>query len=717
MGISGTLDLIMDKQSAYFATSQLTRAYDLAGPQAPTSLHLRNQENSVALGGMRRPDLSVRSNPLYRSIGAKLHIMASDFIKDFPSSLNVIRGLRAGDEVSGFSDKILSDFRSLWFSVLGSSETPKPLGPDAAALQAWGEAVNDPDLAHVLPHWLRHGAPIGILEPIEVTGVFPAVTPGELRDPYSIYSELAGWSNYSSAEDEIGIVNELLEAQEAKKHCKFFDTMDELCDYLGVDDVILTKLALISKQKPDKSWKHRLIWDLLRSDVNAAVELKERIVLPRIQDAVEDALELRKSGGQLEWMVLDISDAFHNVPMRPSERRFSCGKVGDRYVVFEVLCMGGKSAPNVWGRYAAGLGRITASVFDPSEFRDEIYVDDPLMAAVGTEEDRDITFTIALLVLQTTGFPLAWSKGVVGTQVTWIGAQLTVLPFSIEVSVPEDKLDTLQALTTDIGKSVVAGRRLIRSYCGKLSFVAGMVPIIRPFLSMLWGALSSKAPKLPGGLIHTRQLKVAIDWMHALLQGRHGPLVRDFPLQVQMADEGDFIATDACPWGYAGVKFERHHPVAWFATPLTTDDLRRFHASRGESRHNTTWEALALLVAIRLWLPGTTVTARVRSDSLSALRSMVKLASKSADLNLIARELALDSVHGLYTIGMATHIPGVSNILPDDLSRMWAPDPHAFPKALVGIPEHIAPPRDRTFWRTTTGLHRRGMAASKRRTK
>ncbi len=78
-----------------------------------------------------------------------------------------------------------------------------------------------------------------------------------------------------------------------------------------------------------------------------------------------------------------------------------------------------------------------------------------------------------------------------------------------------------------------------------------------------------------------------------------------------------------------------------------------------------------MLVAIRLWLPGTSVLARVRADSLTALRSMVKLASRSPDLNLIARELALDAVLGLYTIGMATHIPGVSNKLPDDLSRMW----------------------------------------------
>ena len=93
---------------------------------------------------------------------------------------------------------------------------------------------------------------------------------------------------------------------------------------------------------------------------------------------------------------------------------------------------------------------------------------------------------------------------------------------------------------------------------------------------------------------------------------------------------------------------------------------------------------------------------------------MVKMSSTSADLNLIAREVALDSAHGLYTIGVATHIPGVSNMLPDDLSRMWCPQPHSFPQALLGVPEHRAPDRIPEFWKTTSATHRRGMALRRR---
>ena len=705
----------MDKQSAFFGASHLYRSCDLAGPAAPSALHTRNIENFDALGGMRRPDRSVQQLSGYRIVGAEISCMAEQFISEHPHTLGVVQDLRKGITVTGFSDDVACSFRNRWFQTLGVPTPDRLPGPDADVIECWGRAVGDPDAAEILPRWLRHGAPIGILEHIDTANVFPAVVPTDpVRNPDSLFSELAGWANYASAEDEPEVVKGLLDAQAAKGHCKFFDSITDLEQYLGVDHIVLTKLALITKYKADGTPKHRLIWDLLRSDVNSAVTLEERIVLPRVQDAVDDARHVRlHCNDDLEWMVLDIADAFHNVPMRPSERRFACGKVGDRFIVFEVLCMGGKSAPNIWGRFAALLGRMLASMFSPDVFRAEVYVDDPLMATAGTQAQRDSTFTIALLVLQASGFPLAWGKGVLGKSVTWIGAQLTSLPTGIMVSIPEDKLDILLDQTCELRSSVVVNRRAVRAYCGKLSCIGGMVPFVRPFLGMVWAALSSTS-SLPVNLIHCRQFKVALDWLHALLQGRHGPLVRTFPLHVIVADEGDYIATDACPWGFAGILYRQHVPVSWFATPLTESDLRRFNAKKGDSGHNTTWEALALLVAVRLWLPGSTVLARVRSDSLSALRSMVRLASRSPALNLIARELALDAVLGLYRVGIATHIPGVANNLPDDLSRMWAPCPHPFPLVLASVPEIQAPSRGREFWRTTSATHRAGKIAGRR---
>jgi len=700
------VDDIMAKQSAFFGTTALSRAYDLAGPKSATGPAVRASENWQCLGGMRRPDRSVLSNDGYNRPGRCLQAMAEQFVDDHPESMAIAESLRIGDSVTGFDESIKAEFRRRWMHTLGAASSDRPIGPDPETLEAWGRAVGDYDAARILPSWLRNGAPIGVLEVIETAGVFPAVAPDEApKNPDTLSSCVAGWTNYASADSEPQIVMELLQKQKDKGHCNFFDSMPQLCAYLQVESAVLTKLALITKVKPDGTKKHRLIWDLLRSEVNATVSLTERIVLPRIQDAVDDASDLlRQNRGDLEWLVLDIADAFHNIPMLPAERKFTCGKVGNKFIVFEVLCMGGKSSPNIWGRFAAAIGRILASLFDPGEFRCEIYVDDPLMAVVGSFARRQKLLTMALLTLDVLNFPLAWEKGIRGTSVVWIGAQLTAKRDSVQVTIPADKLQDLSAQTIAFRKQSVVYRNAVRSYCGKLSFVAGMVPVLRPFLSIIWAALSSKS-RLPPNLVHCRRFHVALDWFLALFKGIHGPLVRDFPLHQQWAPAGDYIATDACPWGFAGVLFSNNSPVAWFANPISRDDQRRF-GKKGDCKHNTTWEALAILVAIRIWLPGTQVLARIKSDSLSALRSMVKLSSSSPALGLIAREIALDSVLGLYTVGVAVHIPGVSNVLPDDLSRMWAPEPHAFPSILQGVAEHVAPERDRAFWKTTQLAHK-----------
>jgi hypothetical protein len=601
---------------------------------------------------------------------------------------------------------------------------PPAKGPDPAILGAWGLAVGDPDAALCLPRWLREGAPLGITRPVDIMGVFPTVTDAEPRDPGSLWSSGAGWTNYASAEDQPDVVDELLRTQEDRGHCRFFDTEQDLLRFLGVSSVVLSKVGLISKMRADGTYKHRLIWDLLRSLVNESVAIGERIVLPRLQDAVEDALRLLAGnpGQHLEWLVLDVMDAFHNIPVHPSEWRFACGKVGGRYVLFLVLCMGGKSAPGIWGRYAAALGRLVASVSDPQRLALEVYVDDPLFCTVGTLAQRNEALAVALLTLAVTNFPLAWPKAVLGDRVVWIGAQLARVPNGVEVAVPAEKSAEVRGKADELATRTLVSRREVRKFCGLLSFFAGFLPALRPFLAMFWAALSAPPTGrlLPEGLIHRRRMDAAMAWIQALFAEIHGPLHRVFHLEAAVDDVDTYLATDASPWGMGGIWVVRGVVTAWFATPIEDADLCRFGAKRGDSAFNTTWEALALLIACRLWLgagdgrgsplaaAGPAVAARVRSDSLSALRSVVKLSSSAPGLNLIARELALDAVLGLYAVGVATHIPGVSNLLPDALSRLWAPDPKGFPPVLRGVWESVAPRRGADFWRTVLPRHRGG---------
>ena len=112
------------------------------------------------------------------------------------------------------------------------------------------------DARSILQSWLRHKAPTGIPEEVETAGVFPPCLGDE-----PLHTCLAGW--------------------------------------WGGSHVVPSKLGLITKLKPDRSPKYRPIWDLLRSDVISTVSLTEQIVLPRLENAVEDRRHLLRVRGDM----------------------------------------------------------------------------------------------------------------------------------------------------------------------------------------------------------------------------------------------------------------------------------------------------------------------------------------------------------------------------------------------------------------------------------
>ena len=517
-----------------------------------------------------------------------------------------------------------------------------------------------------------------------------------------------GWTKHQSADLEPEAVRE----QADKGHCSLHTTLEEVVQELQGCEPVLSKIALITKQRSDGTLKRRFIWDLLRSSVNEAVALDERIVLPRLQDLVEDILALQRlvrrrghsddgSPVGVEQLVIDIADAFHNIPTTRAERRFCCAKVGGMYIVFRALCMGGRASPNVWGRFAAGCGRILAAVADPKGCRCEIYVDDPAFSAVGSKAQRDEHFICALLILGILRMPLAWSKAACGRMVQWIGATVACRNNGVSVTIPEDKVaDLLTECRAMLGKAAM-GVRQLRAFAGRLGFFAGIIPELRPFLPPMWAAISSRHA-VKHNVVGIRRIRHAIAWTIRLLEGTCGDLCREFGLVPKHRERGHYFSTDACPWGMAGVLFEQHKPVEYWHCPVSDDDLRRFRAKRGSSDHNTLWEALAILISARMWLPRRGCAGHVRSDSLVALRAMVRMCSTSPSINAISRELALDSTEGCYTVDLATHIPGISNTLPDELSRAWDPSPKPFPRELLNVKRRAALKRDSSFWRTWT---------------
>ena len=79
---------------------------------------------------------------------------------------------------------------------------------------------------------------------------------------------------------------------------------------------------------------------------------------------------------------------------------------------------------------------------------------------------------------------------------------------------------------------------------------------------------------------------------------------------------------------------------------------------------------------------------------------LLKLTSQSSALAIIAREVALDIAGGNYQIGELVHVPGITNVAADALSRLWAPQPLSFPFLGEAVKDPL-PELDDSFWKVS----------------
>ena len=94
------------------------------------------------------------------------------------------------------------------------------------------------------------------------------------------------------------------------------------------------------------------------------------------------------------------------------------------------------------------------------------------------------------------------------------------------------------------------------------------------------------------------------------------------------------------------------------------------------------------------------IVLEVKSDSVTALVMVIKLKATGVGTGIISREVALDVADALYEPAIASHVPGVANVIADHLSRMAERSSSPLPAPLRQAQQQQFEERSAAWWRT-----------------
>jgi len=479
---------------------------------------------------------------------------------------------------------------------------------------------------------------------------------------------------------------------------------------------IFNIIGLIVKTRNNVT-KVRTILDTKQSGIKKMTTKTERITLPRLFDAILRLLFLMAAMNTpdvaVNAFVLDFSDAYWQLPLRDDERKYFCATAKIRgkrkYLSFLRAPQGSTNSGLLWGRLAALIMRLTQSLFHESEVNLMCYVDDPLAALMGTPAVRRRNAALMVLVWEALGFKLAYAKGQLDSEVTWIGGTMRAEPGGVRAWIKESLVSDIKIELSRLMASNIISHKDLHSLVGKLGHASGLLIVMRPFLDPLWAALYSRDSKgAPSNTVWTKQIAVTLHWFQAFFTSGGNKIERFFSSEAY-GRTGPIIeiGTDASPWGMGGWLSIDGTIKHFFACRLTEDDARIFDEKLdGSCVGQQLWECLAILVAVDIWSKEwseSRVVLKIRGDNVGALFLVVKMRPANAKQAIIARELALRFVELSFPPD-AIHTPGIAHVAADELSRVYAPKGsgivnNSIHPSLRHATQTVVPPRNEAWYR------------------
>lgn len=525
----------------------------------------REAENVKAIGGLRDPALSIDKVPGWRAVGKRIRATLDSIIAKHADQVKEDMATIGTDTGIGISENIVLEARSALYAEFGG-QNADTTGLQANLVEKLIEAALDPD--DCLPHWMRGNTPLGTETEIPAKGIFPPPDDVTSEVQHYDWTAEAAFRNYAADEE--------LKQERDKGFLEWAKDLNDLKEKYG--EIWLFRIAAIVKEKNGKI-KTRLVHDLRRSMVNALVHAPERVVLPRLRDAVDMALRLI-ANGLIEFLVLGFKDAFKQLRVGVKERKYlgGAGEIDGEpgYFVYETVLFRIVCGPLVWGRAAALVMRATAATVPRSKAESQCYVDDPITAAVGTPQVRARTLSTIVLLWHVLGLKLAWSKGKLGSIVDKLEATLKVVEINgehigVTVAISDEKSEKLRGTVTDMLTHRKQRRKDLRNLAGLLSWVASVTPVVRPFAQVVWAACASAPAKGESATyVATARIELALTWISEFATKGLTGTPRFFP--ANRPDAGVTICFDASTTGGgAGLSMPGCTSIAFYCSTTWSD--------------------------------------------------------------------------------------------------------------------------------------------------
>ena len=362
---------------------------------------------------------------------------------------------------------------------------------------------------------------------------------------------------------------------------------------------------------------------------------------PRTDDL---ALRIFQLGTDARMFKIDLSRYFRQLPLDPGDYSLIGYVINDQLYFDKVIPMGMRTAPYIAQRVTNAIRHIHEQL----QFFLLNYVDDFL----GAEHKDRIwkAYEFLTQLLRNLRIDTAPEKVVQPTsRIEFLGTIFDSQTMTIEV--PPDKMEDIKRELGEWEKKTKASRKEMESLIGKLQFAARCVRAGRVFISRMINWLRGTDRKGKHNI--PTEAKKDIAWWREYMATYNGVSIMWLHKE-PLADK--VIATDSCKKGFGGIAGEEY--------------FRGRFPKEMQQRNIAELEIIAVIIALKIWgesrLKGQYFWIHVDNEAVATVINSG--ASRNTALQQALREIAKIAATHEFVI-KAKHIPGISNRIPDWLSR------------------------------------------------